>query len=186
MLLPAKLVCGLVDGKFRCKNVKDGTTGIEIDDGKKKDTPGETNGENGGKGGATNGAGGGGGGGGGGGAGGGGGGGTETDTDNTGCPEGYKVLDPPSKYGPCEPPEGHPNNAYNVCPPGATGTPPSCECPGQSDYGDRGNKCVQWRGGCGTGKAGWYFEGFCKPEEKKECKLLPDGQEKCCCKTYLN
>jgi hypothetical protein len=134
MLREAKLVCGMVDGKFKCKNVKDGTIGIEFDDGKKKTTPGETNEENGGAGGDDAEAGG----------GGAGGGGAEAGTDakpgEPDCPEGYKVLDPPSKFGPCEPPEGLPNNAYVQCPSGATGTPPSCICPGESVYGPRGNK----------------------------------------------
>ena len=258
MLAPAKLVCGMVDGKFKCKNVKDGTIGIEIDDGKKKDKgdggggggggegeeeakgcppgyntlpeptkygsvceppeglpnnaykscppgangtppacvcPGDTvYGDKGNKCVAKNGGGGGGGGGAGGAGGGGGGGGGPAGDANgdaeeaKGCPPGYNTLPEPTKYGSvCEPPGGLPNNAYKSCPPGATGTPPNCACPGQSDYGTQGNKCIGWTGGCGTDDPGWNKDNFfCKNSnaDKTECTILPDGKEKCCCKTY--
>jgi hypothetical protein len=196
-LLEAKLVCGMFDGKFKCKNIKDGTVGIEIG-GDNKGTGNDNGGDD------AGGAGGGGvpaGGGGDGGAGGGGapadaggaggangGNATEDGTEAAGaCPEGYKRIDPPSKFGPCEPPEGLPNNAYVQCPSGATGTPPNCVCPGQSDYGDKGNKCRHWSGACGTDKPGWNTDNFfCKNSnpDKTDCTILADGNEKCCCKKY--
>jgi hypothetical protein len=196
-LLAAKLVCGKFDGKFKCKNIKDGSIGIEIGGDKHKDK-GKTNGGNGGGGAGPGGAG-------GGGpgdadnAGGGAGGGGPGDAGNAGgapadnteeadaCPEGYKRIDPPSKFGPCEPPEGLPNNAYVQCPPGATGTPPNCVCPGQSDYGDKGNKCRHWSGACGIDDPGWNASGFfCKNNQGAvtDCTILSDGKEKCCCKKY--
>jgi hypothetical protein len=174
MLLEAKLVCGIFDGKFKCKRIKK-------NNGNKATPAPDNNGA--GAGGTTDAAAGTNGGGAGGGAGG-----TETGTANPGkpdCPEGYKVLDPPSKFGPCEPPEGLPNNAYTQCPSGATGTPPNCACPSQSDYGTLGNKCVHWTGACGTDKPGWNNPNFfCKVADKIDCTILADGQEKCCCKTY--
>lgn len=174
LLLEAKLVCGIFDGKFKCKHIKknNGNKATPAPDSNGAGAGGTTD-----AGAGTN-----------GGGAGGGAGGTESGTTEPGkpdCPEGYKVLDPPSKFGPCEPPGGLPNNAYKQCPPGATGTPPSCACPGQSDYGTQGNKCVHWSGACGTDKPGWNNPNFfCKVADKIDCTILADGQEKCCCKTY--
>jgi hypothetical protein len=174
MLLEAKLVCGKFDGKFTCKRIKknNGNKATPAPDGNGAGgggTPDAGAGPNGG--GAGGGA-----------------GGTETgpaEPAKPDCPEGYKVLNPPSKFGPCEPPGGLPNNAYTQCPPGATGTPPNCACPGQSDYGTQGNKCMHWSGACGTDKPGWNNPNFfCKAVDKIDCTILADGQEKCCCKKY--
>ncbi len=192
MLLEAKFVCGIFDGKFSCKRIKknNGNTpapGAENNGnagaGDQNTTKDQSNQGGAGGGGTTN-AGAGTNGGGAGGAAGG----TETGTAEPAkpdCPEGYKVLNPPSKFGPCEPPEGLPNNAYTQCPPGATGTPPNCACPGQSDYGTQGNKCLHWSGACGTDKPGWNNPNFfCTVYDKIDCTILADGQEKCCCKKY--
>jgi hypothetical protein len=182
MLLRAKLVCGIFDGKFKCKRINK-SKGNKVDPGAEngKKAPDHTDQSQQGGGGA-----------GGGGAAGDAGadtkGGNTGDTANPGkrdCPPGYKVLDVPTKFGYCEPPEGLPNAAYTTCPAGATGVPPNCVCSGtQTDY-MQGNKCVGWTGACGTDKPGWNTpQHFCVVFDKVDCQILPDGQEKCCCKSY--
>ena len=197
IVVEARLVCGKFAGKFSCKHIDDGTVGIEIGGDEKKGSGNNGNGNaapnpaeqpGGAAGGPINDA----------PAGGGAnppvndgganpdaGGGANPTPATHDCPPDYKVLEVPSKFGFCEPPEGLPNNAYKVCPPGATGTPPACTCPGQSDYGPKGNKCLRWSGACGTDKPGWNNPNFfCKNAEKIDCTILADGKEKCCCKTF--
>jgi hypothetical protein len=44
---------------------------------------------------------------------------------------------------------------------------------------------MSWSGACGTDDPGWNNPNFfCKAAEKIDCQILPDGKEKCCCKTY--
>lgn len=177
LVLEAKFVCGMSDGRFGCKQVP----GVMVEHGKSAtpgvnnvDAPEGTTGEPD----AT------------------------APADNTSqgaqsgiaeqevvkpgehsCPPGYRVLAVPTKFGYCGP-LGTPEAANTTCQHGMIGTPPNnCHCPKNSEL--LGGNCVHYSATCSNGLAADVTPQPCKgADEKLACKMRQNGLKDCCCLTY--
>jgi hypothetical protein len=177
LVLEAKFVCGMSDGKFGCqqapgavqhgKNATPGTNG-ETPGAAPQDMTGEQNTT--GPAAGTNGA-----------------GTTGQDAPKPGehaCPPGYRVLAVPKEFGYCEPPEGTADAASAACQHGMVGTPPTnCHCPKNSEL--LGGNCVHYSATCRSGLPADSAPQACQgTDEKLACKMRRDGLKDCCCLTY--
>lgn len=181
IVLEAKIVCGMSEGKFGCKSapgtVEYGKTAIpganQIDTpddsaggaSGEQDTTGPAAGIN-GAGNTSQGV---------------------TEAVKPGehaCPPGYRVLAVPTQSGYCEPPGGTADAAGLACQHGMVGTPPNdCHCPKNSEL--LGGNCVHYTATCRSGLAADVTPEPCQgAEEKLACKMRQDGLKDCCCLTY--
>jgi hypothetical protein len=181
LVLEAKFVCGMSDGKFGCKYVpggvvehgKSATPGVnnvnppddapEGSTGEQDATAPVGNTGQGAQGGVA-----------------------EQEVVKPGehsCPPGYRVLAVPTKFGYCEP-SGRPEAANPTCQHGMVGTPPNnCHCPKNSEL--LGGNCVHYSATCSKGLAADFIPQPCEgADEKLACKMRQDGFKDCCCLTY--
>jgi hypothetical protein len=100
------------------------------------------------------------------------------------CPPGYRVLAMPTESGYCEPPAATPKATEAGCQHGMVGTPPNdCHCPKNSEL--LGGNCVHYTATCRSGLAANVNPEPCPgAEEKLACKIRSDGLKDCCCLTY--
>jgi hypothetical protein len=180
LVLEAKLLCGMTDGRFGCqqapgdvqhgKNATPGTSGETTPDATPQGVTGEQSAPQPAAG--TNGA---------------GTPGQDAQIAKPGehsCPPGYRVLAVPKDFGYCEPPEGTADAAATACQHGMVGTPPAdCHCPRNSEL--LGGNCVHYNATCHSGLPAASAPEPCPgAEEKLACKMRPDGLKDCCCLTY--
>jgi hypothetical protein len=180
LVLEAKFICGMSDGKFGCKQVpggvehgKNATPGVN-DMNPPDDAPEGITGEpdatapagNTGQG-----------------AQGGGAGQEAVKPGEHACPPGYRVLAVPTQSGYCEL-AGTPEAADTACQHGMVGTPPNnCHCPKDSEL--LGGNCVHYSAICRNGLAADFTPQPCAgADEKLACKMRQDGLKDCCCLTY--